>query len=83
MAADVSGKIFVADSSNNLIRVLIPPCTFALTTAEINATGAGGAFNIGIQTAARCGWSVTGLPAWITANTISGTGPATVSDTTG
>ena len=79
VAADLSGKIYVADSSNNLIRVLIPPCTFVLTTSEINATGAGGSFNIGIQTGAACGWSVTGLPAWVTASTISGTGPATVS----
>ncbi|HSR07374.1 MAG TPA: hypothetical protein VLM42_09500, partial [Bryobacteraceae bacterium] len=79
VGADLSGKIYVADSSNNLIRVLIPPCTFVLTTAEIDATGAGGSFNIGIQTGAACTWSVTGLPAWITASAISGTGPATVS----
>ncbi len=78
VAADLSGKIYVADSSNNLIRVLIPPCTFVLTTAEIDATGAGGTFNIGIQTGAACAWSVTGLPAWITASAISGMGPATV-----
>jgi hypothetical protein len=78
VAADLSGTIYVADSGNGLIRVLIPPCTVVLTTAEIDATGAGGSFNIGIQTGAACGWSVTGLPAWITANAISGTGPATV-----
>jgi hypothetical protein len=78
VGADLSGKIYVADSSNNLIRVLIPPCTFVLTTAEIDATGAGGSFNIGIQTGAACAWSVTGLPAWIMASAISGTGPATV-----
>ena len=78
VGADLSGKIYVADSSNNVIRVLIPPCTFVLTTAEIGATGAGGTFNIGIQTGAACGWSVTGLPAWIMASAISGTGPATV-----
>ncbi len=81
VAADLSGKIYVADSGNNLIRVLIPPCTFALTTAEIDATGAGGPFTIGIQTGAACAWSVTGLPAWITASAISGTGPATVTFT--
>jgi NHL repeat len=76
--ADLSGKIYVADSGNGLIRELIPPCTFVLTTAEIDATGAGGSFNIGIQTGAACGWSLSGLPAWIMASTISGTGPATV-----
>ena len=78
VAADLSGKIYIADTGNNLIRVLIPPCTFVLTTTEIDATGAGGTFNIGIQTGSACAWSVTGLPAWIMASAISGTGPATV-----
>ncbi len=80
VAADLSGKVYVADSGNGLIRVLIPPCTYVLTTAQISAPPAGGAFNIGIQTSAGCTWSVAGLPSWITVSGLgSGTGPATVS----
>ncbi len=74
------GQIFVADSANNLIRVMDPPCNFALTTTSIQTTGAGGTFTIGVQTAGFCSWSVLGLPDWVTLTTpASVTGPATVS----
>jgi hypothetical protein len=79
VATDSLGRIFVADSLNNLIRVMSPPCSFALTTSSIQAPGIGGSFNIGVQTAAYCSWSVSGLPAWITvAGASSATGPANV-----
>ena len=79
IAKDSLGRIFVADAGNNLIRVMNPPCSFTLTTSSIQALGIGGSFNIGIQTAAFCSWSVSGLPAWITVGGApSGTGPATV-----
>ena len=79
VATDSTGRIFVADSSNNLIRVMNPPCSFALTTSSIQAPGAGGSFNVGVQTAGFCSWSVAGLPDWITVSgASSGTGPATV-----
>jgi hypothetical protein len=79
VATDSLGRIFVADSANNLIRLMSPPCNFALTTSSIQAPGIGGSFNIGVQTAAYCSWSVSGLPAWITvAGASSATGPANV-----
>jgi len=74
------GQIFVADSGNNLIRAMNPPCNFALTTTSIQATGAGGTFTINVQTDGFCSWSVSGLPDWVTLTTpASITGPATVS----
>ena len=77
VSTDSLGRIFVADSANNLVRVMNPPCSFALTTSSIQAPGAGGSFNIGVQTAAFCSWSVSGLPDWITAGGASSTtGPA-------
>ena len=79
VATDSLGRIFVADSLNNLIRVLTLPCSFGLTTSSIQAPGAGGSFNIGVQTAAFCTWSVSGLPDWITVGgASSATGPANV-----
>jgi trimeric autotransporter adhesin len=79
VATDSLGRIFVADSANNLIRVLSPPCSFTLTTSSIQAPGIGGSFNIGVQTSAFCSWSVSALPDWITvAGTSSATGPASV-----
>lgn len=77
VATDSLGRIFVADSANNLVRVMNLPCSFALTTSSIQAPGAGGSFNIGVQTAAYCSWSVSGLPDWITVGGASSTtGPA-------
>ncbi len=79
ISTDGLGRIFVADSGNNLVRVLNPPCSFALTTSSIEATGAGGSFNIGVQAASFCSWTVSGLPAWITlGGASSGVGPANV-----
>jgi trimeric autotransporter adhesin len=79
VATDSLGRIFVADSSNNLIRVMSLPCSFTLTTPSIQASGAGGSFAIGVQTAAFCSWSVSGLPDWITVGgASSATGPANV-----
>ena len=80
VSTNALGQIFVADSGNNLIRAMNPPCSFALTTSSIQATGAGGTFNIGVQTAAFCPWSVSGLPDWVTLGSpTSVSGPATVS----
>jgi len=80
VSTNAFGQIFVADSGNNLIRAMNPPCNFALTTSSIQATGAGGTFNVGIQAAGFCSWSVSGLPDWVTlASPTSGTGPTTVS----
>ncbi|MGO9094620.1 MAG: kelch repeat-containing protein [Bryobacteraceae bacterium] len=48
-----------------------------LAPSTVPATG--GDVTIAIQTGAACGWSVSGLPGWITvAGSSSGTGPATV-----
>ena len=77
VATDSLGRIFVADSANNLVRVMNPPCGFALTTSSIQAPGIGGSFDIGVQTAAFCSWSVSGLPDWIAVGGASSTtGPA-------
>ena len=79
VTTDSLGRIFVADSLNNLIRVMNPPCNFVLTTSSIQAPGVGGSFNIGVQTAAFCSWSVSGLSDWITVGGASSvTGPANV-----
>src|SRR6185437_2281946 len=79
VTTDALGRILVADSGNQLIRVLNPPCNFALDASSVQVTGAGGPFSIVVQTAAFCSWSVSGLPDWITpAGTSSFTGPATV-----
>ena len=57
------------------------PCTFTLNPTSHSPAAAGGATSVAVTTAAGCGWSTTGLPAWITftSGNGSGTGNGTVS----
>ena len=66
VSVDAAGRIYVADSSNNLIRGLNFPCDFSLHPPSISATAGGGTFQIAVQTESYCSWSVTGLPDWVT-----------------
>lgn len=83
LAVDNSGKIYLADVDNNLIRVINPgtlPCTYAVSPLTSQVGASGGTVTLTITTGASCAWSVTGLPAWITVSGSStGTGTATVS----
>ena len=84
LATDVLGRIFVADAGNNLVRVLNPPCSFAVDNSTVQVSGAGGPFNIGVQTAPFCSWSVSGLPDWITGGTpATGSGSITLTAAAG
>ncbi len=84
VAVDASGNVYVGDSRNNRIRMLTPaavsaPCSYALNPTSVQAPAAGGSFAVAIQTLASCGWTVTGLPSWITiSGANSGVGPGTV-----
>ena len=80
VAVDSSGDVYVADTDNYAIRVLVPTpasCSFGLDQTAIAATGDGGSFSISIQTGAGCGWGVSGLPYWMGSRTF-GQGPATI-----
>jgi sugar lactone lactonase YvrE len=81
VSLDAAGRIYVADSSNNLIRGVNFPCDFSLKPASIAATAAGGSFQVAVQTESYCSWAVTGLPDWITyagAPLVSGPAAATL-----
>ena len=75
-----AGQIYIADAGNNLIRATNLVCTFSVTPTSIQASPAGGAFSIAVQTQSGCSWSIAGLPAWATvAGALSNAGPASVS----
>jgi sugar lactone lactonase YvrE len=78
VAVDGSGRVYV--STGNAIRMLTPANTCAASAFPnaLSAPAAGGPQNIAIQAAAGCAWTVTGLPAWVTASMLAGTGPANV-----
>jgi trimeric autotransporter adhesin len=73
------GQIFIADSHNNLIRAMNLVCNYSVTPPSIQAGASGGNFNINVQTASYCSWTISGLPAWATVPAgVSNTGPLTV-----
>ena len=56
-------------------------CTYSLKPASHSAAAAGGASSFVVSTAAGCGWTSSGVPAWITGVPASGTGTATINFT--
>jgi NHL repeat len=82
VAVDAAGRVYIADSFNNRIRLLsiaTSSCTYSVTPASLQASAAGGNFSVAIQTTPTCSWAVSGLPNWIAvAGTSSGSGSATI-----
>jgi len=78
LAVDTAGRVYFTTS--NAIRLLIPPgtCTASAAPNALTAPTTGGTLTLTIQAAAGCAWTITGLPAWITASATSGSGSATV-----
>ena len=56
-------------------------CTYSLTPGSHTASAAGGASSVAVNTAAGCGWTSSGAPAWITGVPATGTGPQTINFT--
>ena len=77
LAMDSAGRVYVTTS--HAVRMLTTPaCATSATPTTFAAPPGGGPLALTIQAAAGCAWSITGLPAWITASATSGSGPATV-----
>jgi len=83
VAADAVGNLYIVDSGNNRVRVGAPTgvsCVATLTPFALFPATSGGSLSVGIQTGATCGWTVSGLPSWITVSgSASGTGSGSVS----
>ena len=56
-------------------------CSYSLNPTSHNATAAGGASSFDVTTTAGCGWTSSGVPAWITGGPASGTGTTTINFT--
>ncbi len=79
-----NGTVLVADSLGH-VRVLTPAtssCTFSGVPATLPAAAAGENQTVAVQATAFCGWSISGLPSWITLGSpsfITGSGNAILS----
>lgn len=66
IAVDTAGKVYISDSLNGRVRVLASNCTISVSPLSVAAPAPGGSFQITIQAAQSCSWSIGGLPNWIT-----------------
>ena len=80
LAIDGSGNIYVADTGNNRVRVLLPiHCDYTLDLGGQAFPSLGGSGVLHLTTLPSCTWSISGLPAWITlTSAASGKGNATI-----
>jgi uncharacterized protein (TIGR03437 family) len=82
IAVDASGAVYVADTYNNRVRVLVPSgtaCTYAATPAALTAAASGGDVTAAVETGSGCEWAVQSLPDWIAVSgSGTGSGAATV-----
>ena len=70
VALDATGNVYIADTNNDRIRVLIPsgsPCAASVTPLALSPAAAGGNVTVTVQTSSSsCTWAVQSLPDWIT-----------------
>ena len=75
LAVDAAGDIYFADSSNNAIRMLVPP--LAGQTASVAGPAGNGSLQVNVPAGAP--WTATSNASWITITSgASGTGAGTV-----
>lgn len=71
------GQLFVA-AELVTIRQPSSSCSYTVQPTSISVPPGGGTYSVQITTGSQCPWSVSGLPTWVSAQTTSGTGSATV-----
>jgi sugar lactone lactonase YvrE len=82
VATDASGAVFVADTLNQRVRVLIPggnSCAYQLDASVLQPGTSGGMFPVAITTTSGCSWSAINLPSWVSVTgSAAGTGAGTI-----
>ena len=70
----ISGQTFMVSQA-------AASCSYSLNPTSHNASASGGSSSFDVNTAAACGWTSSGVPAWITGVPASGTGTTTINFT--
>ena len=71
IAVDAAGRIWIGDSTNARVRVLISgstlsSCAYSVGTNDLGVAAAGGQVKIAIHAGLGCPWSLGSLPSWLT-----------------
>jgi sugar lactone lactonase YvrE len=93
VSVDASGKVYIADTLNQVVRVLVPASatppiqpvqliscpsvTLLPATLQIGSDGGTLPLNVGTPVDA-CTWTLSGLPAWISASSAASSGSGSV-----
>jgi hypothetical protein len=72
--ASRTGTLAIAGKTFTVTQTATASCTYTVTPGTVTATAAAAAKTVSVTTQNWCPWTVSGLPAWVTA---SGTGPGT------
>src|ERR1019366_1857053 len=82
VAVNSAGNLFIADTDNDRIRVLIPSgasCSVSVAPLALSPAASGGDLTVTILTSPSCAWAIQSLPGWITfSGAAVGTGPGNV-----
>jgi hypothetical protein len=73
-AATVAGRTVTVSQLGSA-----PTCTYSISSSSFNPSAGGGSTQVTVTTTSGCAWSVSGLPAWISANPANGTDSGNVS----
>jgi hypothetical protein len=82
VAVNSAGNLFIADTDNDRIRVLIPSgasCSVSVAPLALSPAASGGDLTVTIRTSPSCPGAIQSLPGWITfSGAAVGTGPGNV-----
>ncbi len=72
-----SGTLVVAGRTITVNQQGRPVCAYTINPSSYSPSFTGGTISVAVTTTAGCQWTVTGSPAWVTANPGSGNGSGT------
>ena len=76
-----SGTLLIAGKTATVNQQSQPACAYTISPGSYNPSSSGGTISVTVTTTADCGWTVTGNPAWVSANPPSRTGTGTTTIT--